>query len=63
VSMRFRLNPRTHAILQQEIERFRKDPAAPPTSAESARIVEDLSGWRYAQLWGKNDVLRKEVRP
>jgi oligogalacturonide transporter len=57
VSTRFRLDPRTHAILQQEIERFRSDPESRPSSPETARIVEDLSGWRYAQLWGRNDVV------
>jgi oligogalacturonide transporter len=59
VSLRFRLDPRTHAILQQEIERFRSDPAAQPSSPENARIVEDLSGWRYAQLWGRNNVVKE----
>jgi oligogalacturonide transporter len=52
VSLRFKLNRDTHAVLMDEIERFRKQPHTQPT-AESRAIVEDLTGWRYEQLWGK----------
>jgi oligogalacturonide transporter len=55
VSTRFRLDPKTHAILLDEIEHFRAGNRA-PTSEGNARIVEDLSGWRYDQLWGRNPV-------
>lgn len=55
VSLRFRLDPRTHAVLMDEIERLRRGDAAPP-SPEHRAIVEDLSGWRYEQLWGNNPV-------
>lgn len=56
VSLRFRLNPHTHAVLMDEIERFRADPGTTPSSPENRAIVEDLSGWRYEQLWGRNPV-------
>ena len=56
VSRRFRLDPRTHVILMDEIERFRRDPEAAPSSPENRRVVEDLSGWRYETLWGRNSV-------
>lgn len=55
VSLRFRLTPRTHAILLDEIEHLRAG-AVVPTSPEAGAIVEDLSGWRYDQLWGNNPV-------
>jgi oligogalacturonide transporter len=52
VSLRFKLNPDTHAVLMAEIERFKAGADAPPTPGNRA-IVEDLSGWRYEELWGK----------
>ncbi|WP_076068867.1 MFS transporter [Sphingomonas montana] len=55
VSFRFRLDPRTHAILMEEIERLRAGDPTPP-DADRRAVVEDLSGWRYDQLWGRNPV-------
>jgi oligogalacturonide transporter len=55
VSFKFRLDPRTHAVLMDEIDRFKHDPEA-ETSAETKAVVEDLSGWPHDRLWGKNPV-------
>jgi oligogalacturonide transporter len=52
VSLRFKLNRDTHAVLMGEIARFKANDAAPPT-AENRAIIEDLSGWKYEELWGK----------
>ncbi len=52
VSLRFRLNSETHAVLMDEIDRFKNQPGTQPTPANRA-IVEDLTGWKYEQLWGK----------
>jgi oligogalacturonide transporter len=52
VSLRFRLNRTTHEVLMNEIRRFKEQPGTAP-DAECRRIVEDLSGWRYEQLWGR----------
>jgi oligogalacturonide transporter len=52
VSLRFRLNHETHAVLMEEIERFKNRSATEPTNANRA-IVEDLTGWKYEELWGK----------
>ncbi|MCH8686175.1 MFS transporter [Pedomonas mirosovicensis] len=57
VSLRFRLDPRTHAVLMEEIDRFKNTPNA-PASAEARAIVEDLSGWPHEQLWGRNPVAK-----
>jgi len=54
-SWRFRLNARTHSVLMAEIERLRAGEHI-PSSEQARRVVEDLSGWRYEQLWGKNPV-------
>jgi oligogalacturonide transporter len=57
VSLRFRLGPKTHAVLMHEIEHLRAG-GREPTSEDSRKVVEDLSGWRYDQLWGNNPVGR-----
>ena len=57
-SWRFRLNAATHDVLMEEIERFKRNDPTPPTP-EARAIVEDLSGWRYDQLWGNNQVAGK----
>jgi len=56
ISSRFRLSPATHAVLMREIEHLRTG-ARTPTSPEAQAIVEDLSGWRYDQLWGRNPLV------
>jgi oligogalacturonide transporter len=57
ISRRFRLSPATHDILMREIEHLRSG-ATTPSSPAAAMVVEDLSGWRYDQLWGNNPVAR-----
>jgi oligogalacturonide transporter len=52
VSLRFRLNSETHGILMDEIDRFKRNDGSEPTP-ENRAIVEDLTGWKYEQLWGK----------
>jgi oligogalacturonide transporter len=52
VSLRFRLDPVTHRVLMDEIEHLRGG-ATTPSSPEAGAIVENLSGWRYDQLWGR----------
>ncbi|MDG5489752.1 MFS transporter [Sphingomonas sp. BGYR3] len=56
-SWRFRLNARTHAVLMAEIEHLRAG-GTEPTSPEAKAVVENLTGWRYDQLWGRNGVAR-----
>jgi len=36
----------------QEIERFKTGPGSEPPPANRA-VVEDLTGWRYEDLWGR----------
>jgi len=52
VSTRFRLNRDTHAVLMTEIERFKSADRTEP-AAENRQVVEDLTGWRYEELWGR----------
>jgi oligogalacturonide transporter len=57
VSLHFRLDRNTHEVLMNEIRRFKEQSSTGEwgtvPDAESRRIVEDLSGWRYEQLWGR----------
>jgi oligogalacturonide transporter len=61
VSLRFRLDRNTHAVLMDEIRRFKERSDTQPDT-ERRLIVEDLSGWRYEQLWGRQSP-REEPRP
>jgi oligogalacturonide transporter len=52
VSLRFKLDRNTHAVLMAEIQRFKREPDTRPTPYNRL-IVENLSGWPYEQLWGR----------
>lgn len=54
VSTRFKLNSATHDVLMDEIDRLKRGETG--IAPENRAIVEDLSGWRYEQLWGNNPV-------
>ncbi|MBE8717042.1 MFS transporter [Cellvibrio polysaccharolyticus] len=55
VAGKFKLNKDTHELLMQEIAHL-KTGATEPSSEHSRKVVEDLSGWPYEKLWGKNSV-------
>jgi oligogalacturonide transporter len=55
ISFRFKLTQQTHVILLREIGRFKRG-ETPPPGEEDRRILQDLTGWNYEQLWGKNPV-------
>lgn len=55
VSTKFNLNTDTHTILMNEISRF-KEGRREPSSDENQAIIEDLTGWKYEQLWGNNSL-------
>jgi oligogalacturonide transporter len=38
-----------------EIDRFKTNPDAPTPEGTKA-VVEDLTGWKHEELWGKNPV-------
>jgi oligogalacturonide transporter len=52
VSLRFKLTRESHAVLMNEIEHLKAGGTA-PTSTEARQVVEDLSGFEYARLWGR----------
>lgn len=62
VSLRFRLDRDTHAVLMREIQRFKDEPNPVP-DADTRRIIEDLTGWHYEDLWGKQRATEKSSQP
>ena len=62
VSLRFKLDRDTHAVLMAEIQRFKIQDGTQPTP-EHRRIVEDLTGWQYERLWGKTGSAGGAPRP
>ena len=64
VSRRFTLNIKTHAILREECDRMRLagGPLA-PASQQNQRILEEITGFSYQQLWGNNQVSRLSRPP
>jgi oligogalacturonide transporter len=55
ISTRFRLSRATHDVLMGEIEHLRGG-GRDPTSETAREVVQDLTGWEYARLWGNNPV-------
>ena len=54
----FRLNAASHWVLVNEVERLRKG-ATEAESPASKRIVEELTGWRFEDLWGRGGKNRR----
>lgn len=52
ISWSFKLNAKTHAVLVHEVERLRAGETQ-PESEESRQIVEDLTGFKFENLWGR----------
>jgi oligogalacturonide transporter len=50
-SRRFTLNIKTHAVLREETECLAGGPLA-PASPQNQRILEEITGLRYQELWG-----------
>jgi oligogalacturonide transporter len=58
IALKFKLNARTHAVLIEEIDRLRAGETE-PSSPESRAVVEDLTGWQYERLWGRNNMIKQ----
>ena len=50
-ALTFHLNKQTHKIFVDEVERLKANGAKQDVTPETRRIVEDLTGYRYEQLW------------
>ncbi|MDC7692724.1 MFS transporter [Asticcacaulis sp. DXS10W] len=60
ISWSFGLNVKSHGILVHEVERLRAGETE-PESEESRRVVENLTGFKFENLWGRKPVKRKKA--
>ncbi|TKI05960.1 MFS transporter [Martelella alba] len=58
ISLRFKLNLKTHRVLQQEIQKMRvvNRIVAEDISPENRAVMEMLTGMEYESLWGNNNI-------
>ncbi|MFN7110477.1 MAG: MFS transporter [Brevundimonas sp.] len=62
LSWSFRLDAASHQVLMNEIERLRAGEVS-PSSPQAQAVVEDLTGWPYAKLWGRNPLVSETPSP
>lgn len=55
-AFQFRVNSRTHAILNEEVARLKRGGSKATVSAENRAVIESLTGMPYEHCWGKNSV-------
>lgn len=58
VSLRFRLNLKTHSVLREETAKMRQNGRAMPecVTPQARETVEMLAGMPYESLWGNNNI-------
>jgi Na+/melibiose symporter and related transporters len=59
-SYRFKLNVENHKILEGEVERLKNGGSKEDVEPEVKALVEELTGFKYEQCWGNNDLLKHE---
>ena len=50
----FHLNKKTHKILTNELEKLRNGESKDNASNETIKTVEDLTGYKWANIWNKD---------
>lgn len=55
-AFQFKVNSRTHAILNDEVARLKRGGKKDAVSAENRAVIESLTGLPYEQCWGQNTV-------
>jgi len=55
-AFQFRVNSRTHAILNEEVARLKQGGSKASVSAENRQVIESLTGMPYEHCWGENSV-------
>lgn len=53
-AFQFKVNSRTHAILNEEVARLKRGESKVTVSAENKAVIESLTGLPYEQCWGEN---------
>lgn len=62
-ALTFHLNKRTHKVFVDEVERLKAHGAKQNVTPETRRIVEDLTGYSYDDLWNEADDIRLKASP
>jgi oligogalacturonide transporter len=62
-SMMFKLNVKSHKVLVDEVERLKQGGSMRDASSESREVFEKLTGFKYEQCWGNNNVGYKDKQP
>ena len=52
-----KLNVENHTIILNEIKRLRNGGSMREVTPETKKVVEDLTGFKYENCWGNNDVM------
>jgi oligogalacturonide transporter len=55
-AFQFKVNSRTHAILNEEVARLKQGGSKATVSAENKAVIESLTGMPYDHCWGENSV-------
>lgn len=55
-AFQFKVNGRTHAILNEEVARLKQGGSKAAVSAETRQVIESLTGMPYEHCWGDNSV-------
>jgi oligogalacturonide transporter len=50
----FNLNPKTHKIIKDEMTRLQRGGAKADVDPLTKKVVEDLTGYTYAEIWDAN---------
>ncbi|POT59656.1 MFS transporter [Citrobacter amalonaticus] len=61
-AFQFKVNGRTHAILNEEVARLKRGESKESVSAENKAVIESLTGLPYEQCWGENEVGHVNLR-
>lgn len=60
-ALTFHLNKRTHKIFVDEVERLKAKGAKQDVTPEARRIVEDLTGYSYDELWNEPEKKKQKT--
>jgi len=56
IAFRFKLSKKTHHVIITEVSRLKAGGSMDTVDAETAEIVEELTGWKYKDTWAHNNV-------
>lgn len=61
ISRNLKLTKETHKLLVDEVHRIKAGGSMADVTPETRAAVEALTGWKYEQCFGHNDVMHKNT--